>query len=130
MIRPLDRLPSLALAALCAAAAGAAAPAPVPAQERAGVEACRVHISSLRYRIGGAEALDESDHELLGGLSAAEAGAPRENWFGEPPEREVLLLKLQDAVALAEAGDGAACLRLVEEVRSAIAEPGGLGGDG
>lgn len=127
-----DRLPAAALVALCAAAAAAIPPPDVAlGEERGGVQACRVHISSLRYQIGGEDALEEGDHELLGGLSAAEAGAPRENWFGDPPEQEALLVKLDEATDLAASGDGAGCMQLVEEVRATIAEPGGIGsGDG
>lgn len=95
-------------------------------QTAAGGEAgaCRAEISRLRYRVGGEEGLKKGDHELLGGLTADQAGEPEENWFGSPPDKEATLDKLDEAAELAGNGDGEGCQAIVEEVQRALAESG------
>lgn len=90
------------------------------ADEKDGITACRTEISKLRYQVAGEEGLKEGDHELLGGLSAEEAGQPEENWFGSPPEKEAAMEKLDEAGKLAADGDVEGCQAMVEEVRLAL----------
>lgn len=98
-----------------------------------GTDSCRAQVDALRHRIDGPDAKQQSDHELLGGLTAGQAGAPRENWFGSPPQVKRLLRRLDEAEELADNGDGAACWQTVEQVREALLEagpPGYAPGDG
>ncbi|MEX2630195.1 MAG: hypothetical protein WD341_09685 [Tistlia sp.] len=83
-------------------------------------EACLSEISNLRQKIGEDEDVKEGDHELLGGLTAEEAGQPPESWHGSPPGKENMLAQLDDAEALAEEGDAEGCHALVEQVQEAL----------
>lgn len=80
---------------------------------------CASRIEALERGLGDAKVV-KGDHELLAGLSPAEAGAPRENWMGMPPAKKTIRNQLRIATALAEEGNEAGCQALVERVRDQL----------
>jgi hypothetical protein len=116
-----------AACALALAAAGFAAPAP------AAQDGCADRIRTVQERLNLVErvsvegpVLEQADaiQEDGGTTAYAETGpaTPRENWFGDSPDRAAALAELEDAMAAREAGNMQRCQTSIQEAQRILDE--------